>query len=263
MIREARLLRSVLYEQLSSFDECNCPELNADTEIPAHLYGLYVLMQTTDEDKAFSASQSSADLIQLLGMLNRSDQEAHRYLVQEFRQATRSENRMRRARVLLAIMTQSGRSSTFLARIAVGDLIRGQESVDEADVYWLRLGVGDLIRGQESVDEADVYWLRFEAAEGLRAMEAISPNASVTIASFLSEFAEKLNAANTTDELNRLAGEYASGKIVRSLVAAIAESQSDSSRAALRRTLEAGEDKLRHFPFLRHELERALGVEWQ
>src|SRR5262249_12699844 len=76
MVVEARLLRDVLYERLPDFDGCHRPELTNPTDMPACLYGLYVLLRTEDRDKALRASQSKATLIRLIGMTNRLENNA-------------------------------------------------------------------------------------------------------------------------------------------------------------------------------------------
>lgn len=253
MITEARLLRSVLYERLASFDTCTCPELRLDTEIPAHLYGIHVLLRTRDREQAIKASQSLAPAIQIVGMINRlasdpQDSVARAKLRAIVQQGGSSRDRMRISRVLIAAMNAFASPIDSRATEGIGSLLA-------------EIATGTAAPSGPAIEEGDVFWRRFEAAEALLRMGPNSRFAVPTIEPYLATFASRLAAASTAADLDSLGAEYASGKIVRVLVDVIGNSKSQSGIAVLRRIRNAGPDKLRQFPFLAEDLDRALSLD--
>lgn len=253
MIIEARLLRSVLYERLASFDDCKCPELRLTTDIPTHFYGLHVLLRTRDREKAIKASQSHAPAIQTIGMINRlatdpRDDGARRYLTATLRQDGSSRDAARMAHVLLAAMKAFASPVDTRAAEGLGPLLA-------------EVATGLASPTRQLVEEGDAYWRRFEAAEALYRMGPNGRFAVDTIEPFPGEFASRLSGASTDAAIDQLATEYASGKIVRVLVSVVGNSKTESGRVVLRRILNVGPDKLRHFPFLEPDLGRALGTQ--
>lgn len=252
MIIEARLLSDVLYKELSTLNDCDCPELTEEAEIPSHLYGLYVLMKTSNRDKAEEASNSTAELIRLVGMLNRlalnsSDNLATTYLSNRLDSAGLSKDKLRLSRVIVSIM--GGLASEGNVRSARGfsPLLAG-------------IAVGKFTVDTNKVEGYDLYWLRFNAAEALFRTGEHAEHGSSVINRYISQLAARLVNATAKTDLERLSTEYESGKILRVLVGVIGNIKSEEGFNALRELHNIGEDKLRYFPFLKEDLVRALNL---
>lgn len=245
-ITEGRLLRDVLYENLNALDGCTCPELSVGEQIPAHLFGLFVLLQTSEVRKATELSLRPEKALKLLGMVFRlwqpeTDTEAAAYLEKEFSGAAVSGAHLRRRSVLLEIarVSSSPAFTRLLAKIAVGQLPE-----DDA----------------EAKDNSSVYWLRWNAAEALLLAEAGAIDAVPTIVEYLETFREALASAEDHDQRDAVSNKYQSGKIVRVLVSVLRNVSTDESKRTLQGILDQGEDRLRYFPFLKADLEYALGL---
>jgi len=250
---EGRLLRDILYDNLAKLDHCVCPEISSDEQIPEHLYGLFVLLQTSNLTMADELSRSSSKALQLLGMVIRiwqregyGDQEALDYLEDELSGAAVSEQRFRRAEVLISIIRwisnkPSGLGSRafveILAKIAVGKL-----PLDTGTV----------------VEDSDLYWLRWSAAEALVLAEDHAEAALPEIVSFLEDFYRDLAVEMDSERIAAVSTDYNSGKIVRLLVDVVANTNAHSAEDVLRDMLSLGNDKLSYFPFLESNVERAL-----
>lgn len=250
-IMEGRLLRDVLYASLPKFDNCACPELTDQEQIPLHLFGLFVLLQTTDLSAARELSSRPEKALQLLGMvmrqwINGNDQEAQLYLEEEFASSAMSAASLRSARVLVSILRwisskSDGHASdaflTVLAKVAVGALPAS---------------------GIEAEEEDELYWLRWHAAEAIMLADQPTTGASQFIIEHLERFRSSVAAASTSKQLEGLSNEYESGEILRVLVDALGSDQAAESGSALRGLLDLGEDKLRAFPFLYEDIVRSL-----
>ena len=253
-IIEGRLLRDVLHENLTAFDGCVCPELSDDKQIPDHLFGLFTLLQTSNLQKADELSLRPEKALQLLGMVFRlwqrgqEDHDAEDYLENEFGGAASSEARMRRARVLIAILSWLSAKEKGFGSPAFASLLSN-------------VAVGQFPHvSLDSDEEGSVYWLRWHAAEALFLAKSGATDAVPTIVGFLKAFQEELSSAKDRDQLETISTRYQSGKIVRTLVSVLGNVSTEESKQSLQALLSQDEDRLRYFPFLKADLEYALGL---
>ena len=249
LITEARLFREFLYTNIHSFESCQCPELSDEEKIPVYLFGLFTLLHTDDLERADKLSISSETSLQLLGMVFRqwlryeSDLDASEYLKSEFRGASTSDARYRRAMVLLAILRWisdkhkgfgSPAFAPLLAEIAVGNL-------NDA--------------GTEVREKGDIYWLQWKAAEALLLSRDRAAQGIPIVLEYLNSFEQDLVAAKDQSELRALSAKYHSGKIIRVFVSVISQAGTAEERRAILSLLDLEEEKLLHFPFLKDELQ--------
>ena len=82
--------------------------------------------------------------------------------------------------------------------------------------------------------------------------------ASRTLLAYLKQFAAALQAATSEADMTRLASRYEDGKLLRRAVTLAGNVSGGEARAILESLGSVGEDKLRNFPFLREETNRAL-----
>ncbi len=255
MITEARLLRAALYENLPVLLECECAELRESDEIPAHLYGMFVLMKTDNLEFAIATSNSTAQGLKTIGMLNRlmlgnADEVPENYLMTQFAGAPFSNENMRWAQVVVAILEQNASEWNNTTSSGIAPILA-------------RIAVGELFPDEQTDEEGNLFWLRFNASEGLLAMKGNANSVSDSISVYLLSFAEQVSAKSNGDDLEALAVKFSSGKIIRVLVEVLANSTDSRSKTALQSILDLGEDRLRHFPFLREDVQRSLGVAWE
>lgn len=247
-VTEGRILREVLYDNLHKFEDCDCPELYMEHQIPNYLYGLFVLLKTTDRRRAEELSRNDKEALRLLGMVIRmlqsdadGDRVAEKYVEDEFRNAGLTNERGRRADVLLAIMRWASNRSQGLGSAGFTNLLA-------------KVAVGEL----PEADDGSYYRLQWDAAEALLLAEDGAAEASDEIVFFLESFRQKLTGDLSGDQLHRLSREYVSGKVVRVLVDVLSNISTDYSDQVLRGILELEDEKLQYFPFLREGVERAL-----
>ena len=244
-ISEGRILRDILYDNLWRFDGCACLELSHDEEIPEHLYGLFVLLQTRDAEVAEALSHRPEKAFRIIGMVMRvwhnggGDHEATRFLEDEFHSAVRSDARLRRASALLPLMRwisneeEGFGASTFtgmLASIAVGELPR-DGVVGHSGLQWT---AGEILLSAPA--------------------ESVGQEASKII-SFLENFRDTIASADS-DELLAISNE-GTGGIVRLLVKVIHDAEVHRASRVLESIRGIDEDTLRYFPLLKEDVDRA------
>lgn len=251
-IKEARFLRDIMYENLSMFDNFQSTELAKEDKIRDSLFGLFVLLQTTDLQRARELSHKPDDILSLVGMIVRlwrsmgNDEEAEVNLEAQFNAIGNSADQFQRAKVLVALFrwitaSEGGlRSPAFvkiLGRIAVGELPSGS--------------IG-------GVDEGDIYWLRWNAAEALHLAEDNVATAAPLIMQFLESFQTNVVQADSQEKLREISNQYQSGKILRLLVSVLASVGTDEAKQLLQTLFQMQDGIFAHFPFLKEDLRRAL-----
>ncbi len=252
IIKEARLYRDLLYDNLTAFDNFESLELLQEDQIRDNLFGLFVLLQTSDFQKARKLSQRPENVLQLLGMIVRlwqrggKDQEAESYLEAQFEEAGKSKERLHRAMVLVALLRwisakEDGLKSSAFARI-LG-----------------KIAVGSLPQiGITAAEGGSVYWLRWNAAEALYLAKDQAANSVPIIVQFLESFRDRLAMAESRDQLREVSNRYHSGKIVRVLISVLGNVPTNEAKRTLQVLLKLEDDRLRHFPLLKENLQHAL-----
>lgn len=82
-------------------------------------------------------------------------------------------------------------------------------------------------------------------------------DAEPTLLAFVQNFRKRLNQAATKEQFENIAMEYEGGKRLRIVVELLGGSGSDLAKAELKKLCGEGSEKLRHFPFLAEDIERA------
>ncbi len=251
-IQEARLLRDILYENLAVFESFQLSELASENKVRDSLFGLFVLFQTTDLEKAYELSQQPDDILKLVGMVVRlwrsggNDEEAEGHLVAQFETIGRSADKLQRAKVLVALFGWISAQEDGLASPAFARILG-------------KIAVGEIPRsGIDSADKASLYWLRWGAAEALVEAGDKATTSAPVIVQFLEGFREYLATTSGEDELKEASNIYQSGKIVRLLVRVLGKVGTDKEKRLLRALLDLPEDIFAHFPFLMEDVRHAI-----
>lgn len=251
-IKEARLLRDLLYGNLPAFEDFQSSELSKEDKIRDSLFGLFVLLQTSDSQNARRLSRIRDDILRLLGMIirlwqsNGNDLEAQNHLEMQFLNANRSSEQLKRAMVLVALLRwisdrEDGLASSAFARV-LGKVAVGELPKDDADV----------------VEEDSIYWLRWDAAGALYQAKDQATAAVPMIVQFLETFRDRLIMAENEKQLQEVSTEYQSGKIVRVLVWVLGNVGTSESKQSLQELLQFSDDQFAHFPSLKEDLQHAL-----
>jgi hypothetical protein len=250
MIVEARLLRTALYEKLPSLLDCECAELRDEAEIPAYLYGLFVLMKTKDRDKAAASSLAAPQALKVIGMLNRflendGDDDAEKFLEALVSSAPTSKDKLRLAQVVVAILKQSSTDWDVSTSKAIAPLMA-------------RLATDQIFADDKTDEEGSLFWLRFNAAEGLYMMKGFAFTAESQISEYLMRFTQAAKLTYGDKQMELLSQKYSSGKIIRVLIEVLGALPNHVEQPVLKDILALGEDRLRHFPFLAEDARRAI-----
>lgn len=269
-LREARLWRSVILEAAPRFESSYKP-LESTSELSKLLYGLYVLLQNENSVKL---SHSGSRGISLIRNLSRVFFDSH-IMAKEVSPKTQKVP----AEVVARYSDASERvERELLADAASSDGIRYSRAIIRilADygppagplaVPLARLYVAPgLPKSLPESVQPEYRSLQWEAMELLMAMQKNPKNAKEfngaqdaepILLAFVQDFRKRLNQAATHKHFESLAKEYEDGKRLRPVVDLLGGFNSDAVNAELKHLRIEGSDKLRRFPFLYEDIERA------
>ena len=294
-LREARLWRKVIYEAAPSFEGSYKP-LEETAGLSQILYGLYVLLQPGDSWEAIDLanrrsrgtrlidtqierpgtdlSNSRSRGTRLIGNLSRVlygstsiakewSPETHKApanVVALYSEATASVERelladaassdgIRFSRAIIRILADygppAGPIAVPLARLLVApELPKSLPESVQGEYRSLQWGAGELLRAMQKNPKN---------AKGFNGAHDAEP----TLLAFVQDFRKHLNQAATKEQLENLAMEYEGRKRLRIVVELLGGSDSDLAKAELKHLRIESSDKLRRFPFLYEDIERA------
>jgi hypothetical protein len=253
-IREARLWRAVLLEVMPTL--AGYQPLDYVKELPSILPGLFVLLNPGDQFSAITLSQSESRGIALIGNISRvlfdpNDFKANEYIRNEVMDNFESIEGVQYQRTIIRMLAQYGPPSGAIA-VPLARIVTATKSSKN---------ISSILRTKE-------YWLKYETANLLLEMQKRSTvtgqkgarDAEPVLLDYLNVFRMSIMQAVNREQLERIADEYESGKLIRQVVQLIGEFNSKEGKLALEQLTSTGVEKLRHFPFLEHEISKALEV---
>jgi hypothetical protein len=294
-LREARLWRRVIFETTPSFEGSYEP-LEKPAGLSQLLYGLYVLLNPGDAWEAIdlsnrrsrgtrlidtqterpgtNLSNSRSRGTRLIGNLSRvlygSSSIANAWSPEMHKvppdvAARYSEAAARVESELLADTTSSDgiRYSGAIIRILAD---YGPPAGPIAIPLARLLVAPEPLKSLSESVQGEYRSLRWDAGELLRAMQRNPKNvqgfngaedAEPILVAFVQDFRKRLNQAATKEQFENLSIEYERGTRLRTVVELLGGSDSNLAKTELKQLRSEGSEKLRHFPQLEDDTERA------
>ena len=267
-VLEARLWRAVLVEAIPRIDQSFLP-LQRDSDLASNLFGLFVLVNPGDQFGAIELSNSSSRGIRLIGNLSRvlfsaRDDEAAREISAVLSVPVPTKESIALSSKVLAILQQygpphGGSISDSVARLLTRAPLSTRDPAVTAAHYWLQWQSADLLDAMARVPEVQAVRRRLAVNPTAKADEWVGINpAKGTLLSSLKQFTQSLQAASDDSSMSRLAQRHESEKLMRRVISLLGSFNSPDVRTELASLAQVNEDKLRHFPFLKEDINRAL-----
>ena len=251
-VREARLWRAIIVHALPRL--ASYPPLERTEDLATLLPGLFLLLNPGSQTEALDMSRNQSRGVALCGYIARihfdsRDRDAADKLGEQLVSEATTPDGAKIDQVVFALFRKfglpSGSIAVPVAKIATGPPLPQSSQLSAREAH---------------------YWLQWHAAEFLFFMKqhAVTTElngareAEPVILEYLGRFRSDVEHASSPQQVDRVISTYEGGKIVRVLIDAIGEPLSHSAKAELQRLMHVGEDKLRNFPFLREDIERAL-----
>jgi len=242
-VKELRLLRSIIIENLNLFDNCKCEAINDYSIIPKYLTGLSILVQAKDKNEAIKISHSKSIAISIIGYLNRgridaNDNEAINFIEEEIKKNACSYYQERLVNQIISIINsyKATAFSDILCKIATGD------------IYNLSVCKHNDIENVMS----DYFWIRFKAGDALR-QTGMNDKSNKTAISYLNKFYHDIQSTDSIG-MDKLSIKYEAAKIVRLLVFSVKLYGSNDGKRILDLIAKIDENKMRYFPFLKDDI---------
>jgi hypothetical protein len=247
-IEEGRAWRRLLKDGLPVLDRLQYSQLENETTLPAHLYGLFVLMNPGDSLEARDLSQRKCRAMRLIGNIGGvqfHDPKATEQLSRELTLDHRNLDNIRLARVLIGILSEYGLP-----------LHLGGPIAEPLARILAEENLGDPLPPE--VLSAH-YWLQFDAGELLTRLEDTA-SAQPVLIDLVSRFRGEVTKIKSRDNLamETLSSRWEGGKLLRLAVMALGKMQTERAKLALRELAGLQDSTWPAFPFLREDIERAL-----
>jgi hypothetical protein len=269
-VLEARLWRAVLLEAVPRIDSSFSP-LQRDSDLARNIFGFFVLINPGDQFEAIDLSNSPSRGVALTGNISRlmfsaRDEDAARAVSNVLLTPGLSKDSIALSSAILAVLQEfgpphGGLISDSLARLLTHEPPSTSESAVRAAYYWLQWQSADLLDAIARASQSPSIRLRLKLNPMAKPDEWAGVNpAKKALLTSLQRFTNSLRSATDEAALSRLAQRHESGKLMRRVVSLVAVFDSLDARTELAALAQLDENKFRHFPFLKEDVNRALAA---